>query len=102
MRQRGEHLLVAEFDKCEPVGFISPTTGGNTATVDDIVMQLKPAIAPSVGHAARLSAPPRPRPPHPRGRRLKRLLTLSSLGRRDLVVPVESRYASARSARRSR
>lgn len=49
MRQRGEHLLVADFDKCEPAGFISPTTGGTTASVEDIVTQLKPAIAPSVG-----------------------------------------------------
>jgi hypothetical protein len=49
MRQRGEHLIIAEFEKCEPAGFISATTGGTTATVEDIVTQLKPAIAPSVG-----------------------------------------------------
>jgi hypothetical protein len=49
MRARGEHMLIAEFDKCEPAGFISRTTGGGTATVEDIVTQLKPAIAPSVG-----------------------------------------------------
>lgn len=49
LRARGEHLLVAEFDKCEPAGYISPTTGGTTASVDDIVNQLRPAIAPSVG-----------------------------------------------------
>lgn len=49
MRQRGEHLLIADFDKCEPAGYISPTTGGTTASVDDIVTQLKPAIAPSMG-----------------------------------------------------
>ncbi|MFO1396804.1 MAG: hypothetical protein U1F48_07045 [Burkholderiales bacterium] len=49
MRQRGEHLLVAEFEKCDPAGYISPTTGGSTASVEDIVTQLKPAIAPSMG-----------------------------------------------------
>ena len=49
LRARGEHMLIADFDKCEPAGFISPTTGGTTASVEDIVMQLKPAIAPSVG-----------------------------------------------------
>lgn len=62
MRKRGEHMLVADFDKCEPAGFISPTMGGTTATVDDIVTQLKPAIPPSVGSrqgaaAARAAAP---------------------------------------------
>lgn len=51
MRQRGEHLLIAEFETCNPAGFISPTTGGTTATVDDIVMQLKPAIMPGTGSA---------------------------------------------------
>ncbi len=61
MRARGEHLIIAEFEKCEPAGFISPTTGGTTASVEDIVTQLKPAIAPSVGSrqgaAAAKSAP---------------------------------------------
>ncbi len=64
MRKRGEHLLFADFDKCEPAGYISPTTGGATATVDDIVTQLKPAIAPSVGSrqgaAAAKAAPAAP------------------------------------------
>ena len=49
MRQRGEHLLIADFDKCNAVGYISATTGGTTATVDEIVMQLQPAISTSVG-----------------------------------------------------
>lgn len=49
MRERGEHLIIAEFEKCEPAGFISATTGGTTSSVDEIVTQLKPAIAPSVG-----------------------------------------------------
>ncbi len=49
LRQRGQHLLIAEFEKCNPVGYISSTTGGTTATVDEIVMQLRPAIATSIG-----------------------------------------------------
>jgi len=58
MRKRGEHMLVADFDKCEPAGFISPTTGGTTASVDDIVTQLKPAIAPSVGSRQGMASAP--------------------------------------------
>ncbi len=49
LRQRGQILLIAEFDNCRPVGYISTTTGGTSATVDEIVMQLKPAISTSVG-----------------------------------------------------
>ena len=49
LRQRGQILLVAEFDNCRPVGYISTTTGGTSASVDEIVMQLKPAISTSVG-----------------------------------------------------
>ncbi len=49
LRQRGQMLLIAEFDNCRPVGYISATTGGTTASVDDIVMQLRPAISTSVG-----------------------------------------------------
>lgn len=49
MRKQGQHLLVAEFDNCDPVGFISPTTGATTATVDEIVNGLQPAVATSVG-----------------------------------------------------
>lgn len=48
MRRQGQHLLVAEFENCNPVGYISPATGGTTATVDEIVMQLKPAIGTAV------------------------------------------------------
>jgi hypothetical protein len=48
LRQRSLHLIVAEFENCYAVGHISPTTGGTTSSVDDIVMQLKPAIATSV------------------------------------------------------
>lgn len=67
MRARGEHLLIAEFDNCDRAGFISPTTGGTTASVEDIVTELKPAIAPSVGTrkgtAAAKSATPAAAPP---------------------------------------
>ncbi len=48
LRQRGSLLLMAEFEQCNPVGYISPTTGATTATVDEIVMQLKPAVATSL------------------------------------------------------
>ena len=48
MRRHGQHLLVAEFERCNPVGYISAATGGTTATVDEIVMQLKPAIGTAV------------------------------------------------------
>lgn len=48
LRNRGQQLIVAEFDNCNPVGYISATTGGTTATVDEIVMQLKPAIGAAV------------------------------------------------------
>lgn len=48
MRQQGQHLLIAEFDNCNPVGFISPTTGSNAATVDEIVAGVQPAIATSI------------------------------------------------------
>ena len=52
LRKRGQHLLIAEFDQCNAVGYISPTTGATTATVDEIVMQLKPAIGTSVGNSS--------------------------------------------------
>lgn len=48
LRQRGLHMIVAEFERCYAVGYISPTTGATTASVEDIVMQLKPAVATSV------------------------------------------------------
>jgi len=48
MRRQKQHLLIAEFDQCNPVGFISPTTGATTATVDEIVQQLRPAVATSM------------------------------------------------------
>jgi hypothetical protein len=48
MRKQGQHLLIAEFDNCDPVGFISPTTGGTTATVDEIVNGVQPAVSTSM------------------------------------------------------
>lgn len=51
LRQRGHLLVIAEFDRCNAVGYISPTTGGTTATVDEIVMGLKPAIGTSSGNS---------------------------------------------------
>jgi hypothetical protein len=51
LRQRGQHLLIAEFDNCNSVGYVT-TTGGGTASVDEIVMQLKPAIGTTVGKSS--------------------------------------------------
>jgi len=51
MRKQSQHLLVAEFDNCDPVGFISPTTGATTATVDEIVSGVRPAISTSVANS---------------------------------------------------
>ena len=56
MRQQKQHLLIAEFDKCNPVGFISPVTGGTTATVDEIVAQLRSAVPTSVGTSSALTS----------------------------------------------
>ncbi|MEP7327782.1 MAG: hypothetical protein ABI777_01125 [Betaproteobacteria bacterium] len=49
LRERGHLLLQADFENCNGVGYISQSTGGTTASVDEIVMQLKPAIATSIG-----------------------------------------------------
>ena len=61
LRQRGQHLLIAEFDRCDAVGYISPTTGSTQASVDEIVMRLKPTIGSSVGVSrdAAMAAPSR-------------------------------------------
>ena len=56
LRQRGEHLIIAEFERCNAVGYISATTGGSTATVDEIVMQLQPAISTSLGKSGTYGA----------------------------------------------
>jgi len=65
MRRQGQHLIVAEFEKCNPVGYISAATGGTTATVDEIVMLLKPAIGTAVTAAtmAPIQASPTRQPP---------------------------------------
>lgn len=49
LRQRGHHLLVAEFENCYPVGYVVPVTGFSTTSVDDIVTQLRPAMSPGLG-----------------------------------------------------
>ncbi len=49
LRARGQHLLIADFDDCFAVGYVSSRTGGSTATVEEIVMRLKPAIDSSIG-----------------------------------------------------
>jgi hypothetical protein len=49
LRQRGHHLMIAEFDNCYSVGYVSTASGGGTVSVDEIVMQLKPAISTTVG-----------------------------------------------------
>ena len=58
LRARGQHLLIAEFDDCFAVGYISSRTGGTTATVDEIVARLKPAIDSSVGQPYNAGAMP--------------------------------------------
>jgi len=50
LRQNGQHLLVAEFDNCNPVGYISPTTGATAASVDEIVNGVQPAIATQIAN----------------------------------------------------
>lgn len=57
-RQRGEQMLFAEFDKCDAVGFISATTGGSTATVDDIVAGIQPTIGTRLGGSSATSGAP--------------------------------------------
>lgn len=49
LRQRGHHLMIAEFDNCYSVGYVTTSSGGGTVTVDEIVMRLKPAISTTVG-----------------------------------------------------
>jgi len=51
MRKQSQHMLIAEFDNCDPVGFISPTTGATTASVEEIVNGVRPAIATSVANS---------------------------------------------------
>jgi hypothetical protein len=61
MRRQGQHLLVAEFvEECNPVGFISATTGATTASVEEIVNDVRPAIASSVAKSGTAQTAPRP------------------------------------------
>lgn len=61
MRRQGQHLLVAEFgDGCNPVGFISASTGATTASVEEIVNDVRPAVASSVAASGATQAAPRP------------------------------------------
>jgi hypothetical protein len=61
MRRQGQHLLVAEFvEQCNPVGFISPSTGATTASVEEIVNEVRPAIASSVATSGAAQTTPRP------------------------------------------
>jgi hypothetical protein len=61
MRRQGQHLIVAEFiEQCNPVGFISPSTGATTASVEQIVNEVRPAIASSVATSGAAQNTPRP------------------------------------------
>ncbi|MFO1312709.1 MAG: hypothetical protein U1F41_11675 [Burkholderiales bacterium] len=61
MRSKGQHLIVAEFgEDCNPVGFISPTTGANTASVDEIVGGVRSAVATSVASTGATKTAPQP------------------------------------------
>jgi hypothetical protein len=72
MRRQGQHLLVADFiEDCNPVGFISPTTGATTASVAENVNEVRPAIASSLGKTGSTAAVPKPgsTPPASTGKR---------------------------------
>jgi hypothetical protein len=61
MRRQGQHMLVAEFgDDCNPVGFISASTGATAASVEEIVNTVRPAVASSVATSGATQAAPRP------------------------------------------
>ena len=60
MRRQGQHMIIAEFDNCNPVGFISPITGATTATVDEIVLRIQPAVATSVARSSGVSSAVQP------------------------------------------
>jgi len=61
MRRQGQHLLVAEFgEECNPVGFISATTGASAASVDEIVNDVRPVIATNVGKSGATLATAKP------------------------------------------
>ncbi|MFO1323921.1 MAG: hypothetical protein U1F15_07630 [Burkholderiales bacterium] len=58
LRRQGALLLIAEFEKCDPAGFISPTTGGTTASVDDIIVGIKPMLGSSIAANSGASSVP--------------------------------------------
>lgn len=62
LRRQGLHLLVAEFgDECNPVGYVSPTTGsGSASSVEEIVNGVRPAISSTVAASGATKAAPRP------------------------------------------
>jgi hypothetical protein len=61
MRGQGQHLLVADFiEDCNPVGFISATTGATAASVEQIVSEVRPAIGSSLGKTGATPAVPQP------------------------------------------
>jgi hypothetical protein len=61
MRRQRQHLLVADFvEDCHPVGFISPTTGATTASVEEIVNEVRPAIASSLAKTGATAGVPKP------------------------------------------
>ena len=61
MRRQGQHMLVAEFgDDCNPVGFISAATGATTASVEEIVIGVRPVVGSSVATSGATQAAPRP------------------------------------------
>ena len=61
MRRQGQHMLVAEFgEDCNPVGFISASTGATAASVEEIVNTVRPAVASSVATSGATQAAPRP------------------------------------------
>ncbi|MFO1304934.1 MAG: hypothetical protein U1F54_14460 [Burkholderiales bacterium] len=62
LRRKGQHLIVAEFgDDCNPVGYISSSTGASTGTtVDEIVGGVRSAVASSVATTGSTKAAPQP------------------------------------------
>lgn len=42
MRERGEHLIIADFDQCLPLGPLSQASGAPAASVEDIVSGMRP------------------------------------------------------------
>ena len=61
MRRQGQHLLVADFgDACNPVGYISATTGATAASVDEIVVDVRSVVGSTVAATGATQDTPRP------------------------------------------